>query len=263
MRIAAPDGATSAPAPAGVRPFERYAPPGVVAPPDAATAERERPPDPGGADPELVSDFEQADRAIVFPYGAPARQGIWFSYDDGTATCQQVPRPGDLYAPGRPPFPSPGGGLALQASWSGCTAWGGGIGARLVGSGGTGRLVPYDLSAYRGLRFWLLRGDGLDVTLRVTLPMTDDAKIADGGDCDEGQLGVGRCSDAHGAEVHASYPDGVWSKVEVMFDQPDFAQQGWGAQFPWNPAHVTSIQIQSVNLGRPYVFWIDDVELLR
>ena len=31
--------------------------------------------------------------------------------------------------------------------------------------------------------------------------------------------------------------------------------------FPWNPRDVTGIQIQSVDKGEPYDFWIDDVYL--
>ena len=33
--------------------------------------------------------------------------------------------------------------------------------------------------------------------------------------------------------------------------------------FPWNPAHVTSIQIQSANKVEPYDFYIDDMYFIK
>ena len=49
----------------------------------------------------------------------------------------------------------------------------------------------------------------------------------------------------------------------MRFSDPTFQQEGWGAVFPWNPRDVTGIQIQSVDKGEAYDFWIDDMYLLR
>jgi hypothetical protein len=269
LRVAPPDGAASAGAPDGHASFERYAPPSIFAPPGAApipdvSAEHapawaDGPPLPFNS--VLVSDFEQPDQAIVVPVGVPPRQGTWFSYSDGNPACNQAPVPGQIYEPATPPLPSPAGGLALHASWVGCKF--AGAGARLADDGSGGRLAPYDLSGYTGLTFWALPFGDAHPALRVTLPMTDDARIADGGDCDEGRVGPGKCNDAHGLVVPV--PPGIdkWMKILVRFDDPEFAQQGWGAQFPWNPTHVTAIQIESVDPQAGANFWIDDVELTR
>ena len=42
-----------------------------------------------------------------------------------------------------------------------------------------------------------------------------------------------------------------------------FKQEGWGAIFAWDPEDVTSIQIQSQDMGEKYDFWIDDVYLTK
>ena len=49
----------------------------------------------------------------------------------------------------------------------------------------------------------------------------------------------------------------------MRFTDVGFRQEGWGALFDWNPADVTSIQIQSVDKAETYDFWIDDISLLR
>ena len=42
-----------------------------------------------------------------------------------------------------------------------------------------------------------------------------------------------------------------------------FIQEVWGAIFTWNPAHVTSIQIQAQNKVESYDFFIDDMYFIK
>ena len=120
---------------------------------------------PANGDPnDLLSDFAQ-DRAIVVPLGDPVRNGIWYSYNDGT--CRQTPAHGEAYYPSTPAVLPPGfsGGRALHASWSQCTGWGAGVGADFavpVGadSAAVGPRTPYSLQPYAGVAFWAMAAPG-------------------------------------------------------------------------------------------------------
>jgi hypothetical protein len=217
---------------------------------------------------ELVSDFEQAGGALVVSSGAPPRNGAWYTYEDNSPTCMPIPMPGTPYLPAMPPPPgSPGGGLALHALWSGCVRWGAGIAAQLnrppaEQRPGEGSVVAYDLTGYTGLTFHVMVTPGRAGALRVMFPMTDDTQVAYGGSCDEALVGMGQCNDAH--QMIVMLPtDGKWTTVTVSFADPAFRQEGWGRPFRWNPAHVTTIQIQSAQPAASYDFWIDDVYLTR
>jgi hypothetical protein len=101
---------------------------------------------------------------------------------------------------------------------------------------------------------------GSDINLRVKFPMRAETRAEDGGSCV--QSDTVNCSDDWG--VKFSLPaNGNWKQITVRFSDAGFLQQGWGTIFPWNPADVTSIQIQASDSAQPYDFWIDDVSLIR
>ena len=224
-----------------------------------------------------ISDFEDVAAATVVGAGTPPRNGYWYTYNDdnpkGTdATCVQVPPSGPQVAPAMPaawageapPSAAPSGqtgSFALHAKWQGCTVWGAGIGADLnqpMQDGGTytGPKVPYDVSAYKGVTFWAMAVQGTDTALRIKFPMTDETKVEDGGTCVESS--TNKCSDDFGYKF--SLPaNGNWKQITVRWADAAFATEGWGAQFAWNPAHVTSIQIQSQDKNESYEFWVDDM----
>jgi hypothetical protein len=229
-----------------------------------------------------ISDFEDLAAATVVMSGTPARNGYWYTYNDdnpaGTdATCVQNPKSGPQYmaanagamppswVPEAPDTQAPsgvtGGAFALHVTWQGCTVWGAGIGADLnqpVMDGGTytGKKVAYNVGAFQGITFWARATAGSDTALRIKIPMSDETKVEDGGDCVEASNN--KCSDDFGYKF--SLPaNGNWKQITVKFADAAFAQEGWGAVFSWNPAHVTSIQIQSQDKNEMYDFWIDDV----
>jgi hypothetical protein len=226
----------------------------------------------------LLSDFEDATAATIVQAGTPTRNGYWYSYNDMAATCVQMPANGAAYvgsAPTTPPGASPGpsptmGGNALHAVWTGCSTWGAGVGAdlnqpQLEAGTYSGPKVPYDLTAYQGITFWAASSPTGDNKLRVKLPMTDETKIADGGNCNEADptIGMNKCSDDWG-QVFSLPTNGSWTQIIVKFsDSTKFKQEGWGHTFPWNPAHVTSIQVQSQGseMGQSFDFWLDDFYL--
>ncbi len=222
-------------------------------------------------EPPLLSDFEDPAAATIVRYGAPPRNGFWYTYNDGT--CTQTPTPGDPNMPyvGQAPptgVPNAGlGALSLHAMWSGCTTWGAGIGAELnvpISTDGAiyvGPKRPYDISLYIGITFWARIEQGSDALLRFKLPTRATTSIENGGLCDEEILGVGKCGDHWG--VNFTLPaNGGWKQVTVRFIDIAFGQEGWGAETYFDPRDVTSIQIQSVDAGRTYDFWIDDVYLV-
>jgi hypothetical protein len=215
--------------------------------------------------------------------GTPARNGYWYTYNDdnpkGTdSSCVQTPPSGPQVAPAMPaswvpeapttqaPSGVTGGAFALHVSWMGCTVWGAGIGADLnqpVMDGGTymGKKVAYNVGAYTGITFWArVSSADSDTALRIKIPMSDETKVEDGGDCVEASNN--KCSDDFGYKF--SLPtNGNWKQITVKWSDAAFAQEGWGAVFPWNPAHVTSIQIQSQNPNELYDFWIDDMYFIQ
>jgi len=226
--------------------------------------------DAGGAfDPDnLLSDFEDPAAATIVAAGTPKRHGFWYSFNDMTATCTQAPAAGAAYVGQVPPARSPGpsGGLALHGLWNMCSAWGAAVGADIgqpfVDGGGRyyGPRVAYDLTGYAGITFFAMAAPGSDGKLRIKLPMLDDTAIADGGTCDESAR---KCGDDYGLAFTLP-ASGAWTQITVRFaDVTSFKQEGFGWPFPWTPSHVTSIMIESQEIGEPYDFWIDDMYLYR
>ena len=236
---------------------------------------------------DLISDFEDLAAATVVMSGTPTRNGYWYTYNDdnpkGTdATCVQVPPSGPQLAPNPPatyvgeaPTSAPPatmgqsapGSLSLRGKWQGCSVWGAGIGADLgqpaQADGGTysGPKVPYDVGAFKGVTFLAMAVVGTDTALRIKFPMTDETKVEDGGLCVESA--TNKCSDDFG-EFFNLPSNGTWKRITVLFSNTmNFKQEGWGAVFPWNPSHVTSIQIQSKDKTEAYDFFIDDMYFIK
>lgn len=238
---------------------------------------------------DVVSDFEDLAAATVKQAGTPPRNGYWYPYNDdnplGTdATCVQVPISGPqvpvggtapTYVGEAPPTappatnsstgPLPGGSVSLRGKWAGCSVWGAGIGADLGQpqvDGGiySGPKVPYDIGAFKGVTFLAMAVTGSDTALRIKFPMTDETKIEDGGLCMESA--TNKCSDDFG-NVFNLPSNGTWKRITIKFADAAFKQEGWGAVFPWSPAHVTSIQIQSVDKVESYDFFIDDMYFIK
>jgi hypothetical protein len=227
----------------------------------------------GALDPaNLLSNFEDPAAATIVQSGTPLRNGYWYSYNDASATCVQMPANMAPYVGSTPPMASPGpsGMMALHAVWTGCSVWGAGVGADIgqpILDGGmyTGPKVPYDITGFTGITFWAMSSMTGDNKLRVKIPMTDETKIVDGGKCDEAVVGVNKCSDDFGM-VFSLPTNGSWTQITVSFtDTTKFKQEGWGQTYAWNPKDVTSIQVQSqgTETSQPYDFWLDDFYLTK
>ena len=101
---------------------------------------------------------------------------------------------------------------------------------------------------------------GTDTALRIKVPMTDETKVEDGGLCVESA--TNKCSDDWGAKFNLP-SNGTWKRITIRWMDATFIQEGWGEVFAWNPAHVTSIQIQSQNKVEAYDFYIDDMYFIK
>jgi hypothetical protein len=101
--------------------------------------------------------------------------------------------------------------------------------------------------------FWIRADKG--TSIRMKMPMTDETKTTDGGNCVESA--TNKCSDDFGANIALTTK---WVKKTVMFST--MKQENWGKVFAWNPAHVTSIQFQ-VPKGPAFDVWIDDIAFIK
>jgi hypothetical protein len=214
--------------------------------------------------------------------GNPPRHGYWYTYNDDAPVgtdplCGQTP-PAAPQAPdgqwvsygGEPPpqGPPPGstGVRALHGSWLGCHIWGAGIGAPLNlpveadGSTYSGPAIPYDVTPFSGVTFWAMAAPRSETRLRIKFPMIDEVGVDNGGLCVESP--TRKCYDDYG-EPFSLPANGAWQQITVRWSDAGFRQEGWGTSFPWNPQHVTAIQIQSAVAGARYDFWIDDLYFIN
>jgi hypothetical protein len=125
-------------------------------------------------------------------------------------------------------------------------------------------LGSYDLSQYRGVRFYLLGTIDPGSRLRFSVPTVEVASVGGGGTCTDAE----KCNDAYQVDVpgfEPGIPNTNWSKVQVTFDM--LGQIGFGIAEPWDPAHVISLTwvvyspLDTVLTDQLYTVCVDQVEL--
>ena len=120
----------------------------------------------------------------------------------------------------------------------------------------TGPKVAYDIHSWTGVTFWAMATAGSDVNLRVNLPMLATLRLADGGNCDEADAGVGKCGDHWGAPVTLP-ANGKWMQISMRISDAAFRQQGSGTRsLGSDPGDRRPIP--SPISGRRSIFWIDE-----
>ncbi len=188
----------------------------------------------------LIDDFEDNDAAILAVDG---RSGSWYVINDGQG--MQTPGNGMLVVPSDL-MPLRGGSeQGLHTSGGPFAQWGALVGTSLASSSEVG--VPYDLSAYAGIRFWVRTGSQFAVKqVRVNLPTPGTNS---GGPCSV-------CNDHWGAVVPLT---SQWTQVQVRF--ADLDQAGFGVPQLQSPelTHVTAIQFIFAQ-GVSFDLWLDDIE---
>jgi hypothetical protein len=211
-----------------------------------------------GTTDDTISDFEDGSGSVL-PNGM--RNGGWYSYTDMAPTCVVMPPPNGSATAAEIPGGRCQSMFAMHFTGMGCSVFGAGVGTDLAapaaGDAGTttttAAKVPYDVSAYTGISFWIRADKG--TSIRFKMPMTDDTKTTDGGSCVDSA--TAKCSDDFGANIPLTKS---WVKRTVMFSK--MAQEGWGKKFTWTPGHVTSIQFQ-VPIVTAFDVWIDDVSFVH
>jgi hypothetical protein len=207
---------------------------------------------------DTISDFEDGTGSVL-PNGG--RNGGWYSYVDTAPTCMVMPAPNGAATAAEIPGGRCQSMFAMHFTGMGCSVFGAGVGTDLAAPAstdagattGSAAKTPYDVSAYSGISFWVRADKGSSI--RFKMPMTDDTKTTDGGNCVDSA--TSKCSDDFGSNIALTKS---WVKKTVMFSK--MTQEGWGKKFTWNPAHVTSIQFQ-VPVVAAFDVWIDDVSFVK
>ena len=201
----------------------------------------------GGPTAELIDDFEDQD-GFILPLHK--RNGPWYVFSDKTAGKLSPFTIALLTGEGA----RPGSTAGLHLTASGFTDWGAGVGADLVNL--AAKKVAYDVSAYRGIRFYAKVASGTQSSLKLLVTTT--FSDPDGGKCNDA-VADKRCSD------HLFYPvssiKSTWDVYECDFDE--LVQQGFGLVQPeLDPTSVYSIQFTLSTKLLPVDLWIDDVSFI-
>ena len=196
---------------------------------------------------DQIDDFEDQDNFIL---RLSMRNGPWYFVADATTTGTVGPTmtigplaTADLRTGGT-------GTAALHLTASGFADWGAGVGADMVNQ--MAKKLPYDVSAYRSIRFYAKIGSGATSAVKVLFPNV--YSDADGGKCND-QDTTKRCGDHLFKSVSGLKT--TWDVYEVKFT--DLTQQAFGLpQASFDPTGVYSVQFTLAN-KLPIDIWIDDV----
>jgi hypothetical protein len=198
----------------------------------------------GGEAIELIDDFEDLDTFILLKN---KRNGPWYPFNDATAGGVQtfavsLLTGADVRA---------GSTAALHMTASGYTDWGAGVGADFVNT--AAKKVPYDVSAYKGIRFYAKIAGGTQPAMKMLVPTTYSDPM--GGKCSDSVAGM-HCND------HLYYPINplktTWDVYECDF--AELVQQGFGLPQPsLDPTSVYSVQFTFATKLLAADVWIDDV----
>jgi serine/threonine protein kinase len=198
--------------------------------------------------PVLIDDMEDGDGNICPSQG---RTGKWIAFHDGTGTLS-LPH-GPITAMSVIPGCRGRSRRALHFKGHAFREWGAGVAAKL----GRKRGTAFDLSGFRGVRFWA-RAES-PVRLRVSVATRDTLDASYGGDCSAPPGGV--CDD-HYAAHRSIGPE--WVNYTVRFDT--LAQGGWGVKADFDLTRATELHFI---VPRPehasevsFDVWLDDVALV-
>ncbi len=203
----------------------------------------------GGPALELIDDFEDQDLVVLLENG---RNGPWYPLNDGTAAGVQTF--GVVLLKGADIRAGSTSTAALQMTASGFTDWGAGFGADFVNMAAA--KVPYNVSAYKGIRFYAKIGSGAQSALKLLIPTVySDPK---GGKCDPSATAkVGtQCNDHPYCAINSVTTS--WATYECDFSA--LVQQSFGLpQLPLDPTSVYGVQFTFVTKVLAADFWLDDI----
>jgi len=199
---------------------------------------------------DQIDDFEDQDEFIL---RLSMRNGPWYVFSDGT-TGGVLGKLTIAPLTGADARPGSSSTAALHLTASGFTDWGAGVGADMVNQ--MAKKMPYDVSAYSGIRFYAKIASGTTATVKVLLP--NIYSDADGGKCTDADTKK-RCGDHLFKSVSGLKT--TWDVYEVKFSE--LTQQTFGLpQTGFDPTGVYSVQFTLAN-KLAIDIWLDDVTFIR
>lgn len=207
-------------------------------------------PTPGPIEPgALVDDWEDGNALLPSLAG---RTGTWWLTGDGTE--------GTIFPDGEvPPEEILGGRCGstrgIHVTGQGFTDWGSALSVNWKWGSkpdGTEGMLPYDGSAYTGVRFWAKLGDTSTATVR--LQFTDKTSHIEGGICvEDGGVGKG-CWDSWGIDLPQLSTQ--WQEYRIRFNT--LAQRDFGIK----EEKLDTTALYDVSFSFPagvvFDFWLDD-----
>jgi hypothetical protein len=175
---------------------------------------------------DWIDDLEDGNGSILVQGG---RQGAWYTYNDGTAMGMQTPPQGATFVPVMGGHNSQ---YAAGTNGSGFIGWGAGFGFDFNNPGVDALTrVPYDLSNFTGLLFWV---KGTTSQIRVSVQTTDVVPVSEGGTCTQ------LCNDYHGVMINVT---SSWSEHVVPLNS--LKQDGWGTMASFVPQNAITVVFQT------------------
>jgi hypothetical protein len=207
----------------------------------------------GGPAIELIDDFEDQNLVVLL---MSKRNGPWYPINDGTKAGIQTMGVAVLTgtADARAGSAST---AALHMTASGFTSWGAGVGADFVNTAGV--KVPYDVSAYKGIRFYAKIGAGKQPAMKLLIPTTYSDPL--GGKCNNTASPPAgtACNDHLFCPINSL--KATWDVYECDFS--DLMQQSFGLpQAKLDPTSVYGLQFTLATTPLAADFWLDDVAFL-
>jgi hypothetical protein len=195
---------------------------------------------------DLIDSMEQdADGGSALPR-VNGRTSGWFTYNDGTTSGWQEPRPGAFRMASIYPAPRDGSQWAARTFGNGFTSWGSSMGLNLKSG------AAYDASAYAGVVFYAMVGDQAPTSsFRIAFPEPRTVASSD-------PSGLGACSsqcwDHFGKDIE---PTKTWTSYTVLFAE---ARQIQPIATPaaLDATHLIGISFE-LGPSAPFDLWIDDI----
>jgi hypothetical protein len=205
----------------------------------------------GGPAIELIDDFEDQNFVVLL---MNRRNGPWYNVNDGTKAGVQAPLTIAVLTGTANARPGSTSTAALHTTATGFTSWGAGVGADFVNTGGV--KVPYDVSAYKGIRFYAKIGAGTQPGMKLLIPTTYSDPL--GGKCNNTASPPAgtACNDHLFCPINSL--KATWDVYECDFS--DLMQQSFGLpQAKLDPTSVYGLQFTLATTPLAADFWLDDV----
>jgi hypothetical protein len=194
-------------------------------------------------DPYLIDDFEDGDDLIFEHQG---RKGAWFVLNDGKG--MQTPEAGAKALPSAFMVSRSGSERGMHTSGGPFPESGALIGTTLASQ--ANESVPYDLSAYQGIKLWVRSNSTSPLAAKVVRLNFVTPATTTGGGCSV-------CEDYWGSDIPLT---SKWVAIDVPFSK--LSQAGFGRP-RMTAADLTAVMSLQFTFPEDVSFdlWLDDLQL--